>query len=332
MKDLENIENDAARRPGEVDLARLSELLPQAGDKDYWRRLSPSLAISDDPFAARESASSTVPAEIEDWLDQLREEGYFQTGPLIPETLRRDMLEAIANVRQAGFPPLFSLVYDVFHEALLSVHHVLRALLGEGYRMVPNYWIYYLEARDTDYGYEPHRDAEYTGTVGADGLPTVVNAWFALTDATPLNGCMYLIPASRDPGYDAALRAETTSDKALRAPEDVAFQNIRAIPAAAGTVSIWDQYVFHWGSRSSRRAAGPRISMATYFERGDLPSVDPAAIDLSKPLPFERRLGLIARAMTRYSSAWGVDRTELPQPFNEFTDRYTELLVEPERA
>jgi hypothetical protein len=66
-------------------------------------------------------------------------------------------------------------------------------------------------------------------------------------------------------------------------------------------LSGWDQYVFHWGSRSSKRAKFPRVSYAAYCQRGDIPSVDDVAIAIPSPIDFKTRLGLICRGLYRYS-------------------------------
>ncbi len=59
-----NTDSEAARRPYTIDLAQLSELLPQAEDSDFWRRLSPEMAISDDPSGILKGAPATAPAEM----------------------------------------------------------------------------------------------------------------------------------------------------------------------------------------------------------------------------------------------------------------------------
>ena len=116
------------------------------------------------------------------------------------------------------------------------------------YLLVPNFWIYYIEPSDSGKGFEPHRDAEYANTIGTDGIPTVLTLWISVTEATPLNSCMYLVPKHRDPQYDQAIRDLETGGTQF------ALEDIRALPTQAGTLSCWDQYVYHWGSRSSKRA------------------------------------------------------------------------------
>jgi Phytanoyl-CoA dioxygenase (PhyH) len=225
----------------------------------------------------------------------LREEGYFQTGPLIPATRLDAMRGAVEAVRAAGFPPMFALVYDVFYEAFADFDGILAGVLGRGYQLIPNFWVYHIESSDQAKGFEPHRDAEYADTIGPDGMPTVLTLWVAVTDATPLNSCMYIVPRNRDPQYSDATRNRTTPATQFK------LEDIRALPARAGTLSCWDQYVYHWGSRGSRRAPSPRISYAAYCQRGDIPPVGDRLVPLPSPFAFRERLSLICRGLYRYS-------------------------------
>ncbi len=278
-----------------IFLKELLPLLPKAEDINYWLNLNPNSTISDQPFQGLPDFPAIKQEELNDYTLQLREEGYFQTNPVIPTTTLQQMLECIDNVEKAGFPPMFALVYDVFYEAFVHFDSILAGILGPGYKLVPNFWVYHIETSDHGKGFEPHRDAEYENTIDSNGMPTVLTIWVSLTDATPLNSCMYLVPANRDPQYTAAIKDLNT--KATQ----FALEDIRALPTKAGTVSCWDQYVFHWGSRSSKRAKSHRISYAAYCQRGDMPLIDDVVIDIPSVLDFDTRLALICRGLHRYS-------------------------------
>lgn len=262
---------------------------------DFWRALVPGSTITDAPFGElRDVNASVAPAELELWREQLRVDRYFQTEPLLDDSRRREMLRCIERVRAAGLPETFALVYDVFFRVFADLHPLLTPLLGPRYRLIPNFWIYYIETSDRGHGFEPHRDAEYPGTIGEDGVPTVLTLWLALTDATALNSCMYVVPAGRDPGYHAAIDSLHQDGAGIR------LEDIRALPAAAGTVSCWDQYIYHWGSRSSARAPAPRVSYAFYCQRSDV-SVDPVTVAVPSPMSFRERLAYACRGLHRYS-------------------------------
>jgi hypothetical protein len=279
----------------DIDTERLLTLLPNAGNIEFWRSLNPALEVTDDPLARWQTA---LPPDREismAYRDQLRTEGYFQTPPLLAESRRRQMLQAIEAVRAAGFPNMFALVYDVFFHSLVQVSPVLAGILGQGWQIIPNFWVYYVEPSDQGRGFEPHRDAEYPNTLDESGFPKTVTAWITVTEATPLNSCMYLLPRNRDSQYDEAVHNLKTGW------HQMSLQDLRALPTPAGTLSCWDQYVFHYGSRSSKRAPAPRVSIAFYCQRGDIPPVDDRVIRIPSDLDFRTRLGIICRGLRRYS-------------------------------
>ena len=279
-----------------VELKTLLSNLQNLADIDFWRTLNPFAAITDFEFSQYLSPRRADADDIDEYLGQLREERYFQTPTLIPQTLIKEMRQCIDNVRNAGFPVMFALLYDVFYEGLACFDPVVSAALGRHYRLIPNFWLYYIGTSDEETGFQPHRDTEYTDTIDENGLPSVLTLWIAVTDATPLNSCIYLVPANRDAKYEQALH---TLDKV--SIELFPLENIRALPAPAGSLSCWDQYLLHWGSRSSKRAKEPRISYAFYCQRGDRADIDDACIDLSARLSFETRLALVCRGLRRYS-------------------------------
>ncbi|ADO74876.1 phytanoyl-CoA dioxygenase family protein [Stigmatella aurantiaca] len=297
-------------------LRELVERLPVVEDIDHWRRLTPGAAITEHPWKTLGDTASGNPPEAPHALgSQLRHEGYFQTKPLVPEALLRQMRACIESVRAAGFPPMFALVYDAFYQALAYARPTLEAMLGTGFQLVPNFWVYYVETKDDGKGFEPHRDAEYPNTIGADGMPTVLTVWVALTDATPLNSCIYVVPIHRDPQYPEAISQLRTGGNRI------ALEDIRALPTQAGTVSCWNQYIYHWGSRSSQRAQTPRISYALYCQRGDMAAVDDVRLDPRGPIEFGTRVALICRSLYRYSHL-SLQETEDAAPLLAFMARH----------
>jgi hypothetical protein len=298
-----------------IPLENLIPVLPHLENINYWRSLNANSAISNHPLADLQNLPKTDNKTLDKYAFQLREEGYFQTNPLIPIATLQEMNECINQVRKAGLPPMFALVYDVFYQALGYFHSTLSGILGSNYKLVPNFWVYYIDTEDTGKGFEPHRDAEYANTIDANGMPTVLTIWVTITDATPLNSCMYILPLNRDPQY-----ADAITD--LKTPANqFALEDIRALPTEAGILSCWDQYVFHWGSRSSKRAQEPRISYAAYCQRGDITPVDDVIIDIPSCIDFSTRLGLICRGLYRYSYA-SFQHSEKAKPVLEFFQKH----------
>ncbi|NKC15520.1 MAG: mitomycin antibiotics/polyketide fumonisin biosynthesis protein [Gammaproteobacteria bacterium] len=296
----------------------LDELLQrrqQIEDVNYWRGINPRSTISTLSLAeSRNSQDSTDPKAACHAM-QLREEGYFQTSPIIPDSMLQEMRECIEIVRRHGFPVMFSLVYDVFYSVFSYFDSILTHILGSEYKLIPNFWVYYIDPTDAGKGFEPHRDAEYVNTIDAHGMPTVLTLWVTITDATPLNSCMYILPKDRDPQYNQAIHDLKTNANQL------ALEDIRALPTKAGILSCWDQYVFHWGSRSSKRAPHPRISYAMYCQRGDVDPVDNAIIDMRNGIDFKTRLEVICKGMHRYSYL-SVQSPDPRDPLLSFLERH----------
>lgn len=306
-------------RSHHFDITKLLPNLTRIETPDYWRDIASGAAITDSSFSATNETAGVAPHERERYLLQLKEDGHFQTPAAIAQPVLDEMKQCVDSVMRAGFPPIFALVYDAFFRALGNFDAFLNAALGSNYLLIPNFWVYHVSTDDDARGFEPHRDAEYPDTLDSDGLPTVLTTWIAITEATPLNGCIYYLPRGRDPEYQQAVH---DLDKGAGR---YALQDVRALPAMPGTMSCWDQYLLHWGSRSSKWAREPRISYAMYFQRGDVPRLDPTALSLSSPVTFAHRLGIICKGIMRYSYV-GLRNSKATRPLIEFADRYTDLL------
>lgn len=292
---------------------------PQLNDIEYWRNLNSSSTISCHKFSIEDSYS-VGKEELDSYTLRLREEGYCQTGQFIPTAMTKEMKECIENVKKAGFPPVFALVYDVFWQAFACFNSTLSGILGGNWLLIPNFWFYYIDNTDESKGFEPHTDSsdpfinDYLSKArlnlfDPDGIPQIITIWVAVTDANPINSCIYIVPINRDPGYADVTRhlfpikrdikgVDTNGDFQREMKFDL--QDVRAIPIQAGTLSCWNPYVIHWGSRSSKFAQQPRISIATYCQRDNIPLIDDMGISLSSEIDFKTRVNVIYRGMDRY--------------------------------
>ena len=84
--------------------------------------------------------------------------------------------------------------------------------------------------------------------VEGDGRPASLNFWIPVTEATPDNGCMYILPKGRDSNY---WEPDDTLFAASQAHID--FQDLRALVAEPGTCLFCDGYVWV-GVRSVQKA------------------------------------------------------------------------------
>jgi len=295
---------------------RLLGQLPKAGSEEFWRQLNPDLSISQYPFQVASPAPQPPAALLSEYRDRMQQEAYFQSEPCLPAEMLASMRRAIESVREAGLPALFAFVYDIFYQGLTHFDSAFRAVLGQNYRLVPSFAVYYIEATDQAKGFAPHRDAEYLDTIDAQGNPSVITVWITVTEASPLNSCLYVVPKDRDPQY-----AESIHDLSVTA-DAFAWEDVRALPTPAGVMSCWSQYLFHWGSRASRRAREPRITYAVYLQSGQVEPVAEQTVAVPASLDFATRLSMICRSLkhTNYSTFASWERSE---ELLAFLDRHT---------
>ena len=255
----------------------------------FWQALAPALHIQDPTFLGSASLFAIDEGNGAAIRDLVRREGYCQLPPVVWALPFDQMTALIARLDAAGIPVAFAFVFDEFWTLFLKLHSIIEALLGPGYLRLPDFWVWFVDPRRGDSGWRPHRD-KTSATLRADGSPTSLTVWLPLTDATPLNGCMYMVPADRDPTYNTPEQGTWK----------FAHQDIRALPAQAGAILMWNQAVVHWGSSGSPRETQPRISVALEFQAGD---VAPYNTPLMPPFTipgFESRLQLIAKQILQY--------------------------------
>jgi hypothetical protein len=218
---------------------------------------------------------------------QLREEGYFQLSEVFgrPEMAR---LEAgLTALGGAGWPAPFVFLFDEPWLLYARLDGLLSELLGPQYRALAAFFAWVLERSDHSSGWRPHRDHTIR-TVGEGGNPDSVTLWVPITEATPENGCIYVVPATRDPNYSGDLElADATS-----------LQDVRALPAEPGSVLGWSHQLLHWGGCASPGVTSPRMSVSAEFQRNTGPALDEI---LDDKLPsFAVRLALVGKQLIAY--------------------------------
>ncbi len=262
--------------------------LTEIQDPNFWQQLNPGLSVEESSEVAKIAFARETLAEI---LLDLKEEGYFQLEPILPEIEVFRMAVGIEVLAQEGWPAVFAFVYDEFWLLLHRLSILLQAILGDRYHQLPAFWAWYVGTDHNQSGWGPHRDRG-ANTLLPDGLPKVMTLWIPLSDAIPLNGCMYILPPQFDPYY---YLYEQPPHQPFIQPQDV-----RALPAAAGSVLGWNHRLMHWGGRSSDKAPHPRISLSCEFQRDDGEVYDSPLLDPGEVPTFHQRLGLIGKQLLRY--------------------------------
>ncbi len=256
--------------------------------REFWRELCPTMSIEDGKPTASAALGDTDPMIV-----NLKREGYVQEPGVLPESLTAPIRDTVTTFYRLGIPLPFAFVYDELWLAFQSLSTFLNASLGEDYRALPDFWVWHVNPQEDAAGWGPHRD-RVQPTLDADNSPHTLTVWLPFSDATPLNGCMYVLPAHRDDRF-VERRWDGEDNNTVYNPQD-----IRALPATAGSMLAWNQAVLHWGGRGSRLGAAPRVSAAFEFQRADRPPFNTPLLDPHRMPTFTERLGLIGKQVLQY--------------------------------
>jgi len=268
------------------------KILSKLDNPEFWLGINPEFTITTHPFAKSAHVLESNDYDVDSYVRQMKQEGYFKLDKLLPVSQTEKMAKALLEVMKAGFPPAFVYVYDEFWQVFRDLEPALTPIFGENYRLVTNLWAWHIPANNDAAGFGPHRDFAGAPLVRPNGLPALGTVWIPLTDLTTANSCMHVLPMNRDPNVPYNLSCQ-------KVPSD-RVQFIRALPAKAGSIMSWNVNVLHWGSSSSEWAEGPRISIAAYLKRADEPSYNSISLQPVQSLPLEARLAVIGLTMSHY--------------------------------
>lgn len=261
---------------------------------EFWREFAPGLHVVD----RRSAEAVRFVAPPEEQLAAIRaavqEEGYFHASGVKWPVDVRLMAQTVRALDAAGLSPVFAFVYDEFWMPFHSLHPIYQGLLGD-YRLLPDFWVWNVDPARGQSGWRPHRD-KGRQALFPDGTPKSITTWMPLSKATPLNGCMYIVPANHDPTYNTPQEGEWNFE----------LPSVRALPAEPGDVFMWNQAVLHWGSKTSPRGGESRVSMAFEFQRADVPAFNAPLLEPLQLLDFASRLKLIAKQVLQYRHMYQV--------------------------
>lgn len=266
-------------------------------DPAFWQEINPHLTVSDRPLQAVRGAAPEISTEAAARAAaQLDREGYLCTPPVVSESRMAPMRQAMDALTARGIPAGFACVYDEYFQLFHGLDPLFAPILGDGYRWVAHgFWAFRVPPGDKAVNtlwapVEPHRDSMGPDPrVLAGQRPGIMTLWIALTDVTPSDSCLYVVPSHAD-------RAFATAERDVRR-EHFELQDIRAVPARAGAVVSWSTHLIHWGSRSSADASGPRMSATMYLQRADMAPFDSSVFDPTDAIPLDNRLRWIVASL-----------------------------------
>lgn len=274
--------------------SELAQRLQWSADIEYWRSLCPELKIGElkaDPPIEKASALSEQEVLA---VAHLRKHGYFQMLPVSMPCVYDRMYKAVEIVRAAGWPAIFSFVYDEFWaiHRTQSISRVLGQFFGDDYLQTADIWVHRVDPRIRGRGFRPHHDGR--------GDTNHLTIWVPLTDVSVQNGCMYVIPQDRLPKSlpDHFAYWESVSQKDMKE----ILHNVIALPTPRGTVLGWNHRLLHWGGQTTDPTATPRISISVGFIKSGMPPKPFELPLLGRDLPiFSVRLCAIGKAIAGYT-------------------------------
>jgi hypothetical protein len=266
----------------------MADLISQFQDKAFWKTLVPFLGIEE-----QESFSDLevwdLPSNERILQERLDRVGYLHFAGMHNKTKVTELADAVRILVNAGIPPVFCMVFDQFWIPALSLNKIMTAAFGASYFLLPDFWIWHVDPKKSERGWKPHREKGHK-SLFPDRRPKALSAWLALSEATPLNSCMYILPADRDPTYGTDEDAKWTFE----------WPDVRALPAQAGDVFMWTQGLLHWGAHASPDGDTPRISIAFEFQHGEVEPFNQPLLQPLSILHFSDRLKLIGKQIIQY--------------------------------
>jgi Phytanoyl-CoA dioxygenase (PhyH) len=272
------------------DTASLAQCFNALSDPALWRGIAPTLNVGNAELSA--DTAQPLPFEASQLAElnaDLLREGYFQI-PSFDWGLDLGLIATgVSAVVAAGHLPVFAFMYDEPWYMYARLRNILATVLDDSYMMMPAFWAWHVDGVREQAGWAPHRDLGFR-TLLPDRRPKAMTFWLALSEATPQNGCMYVLPADRDLYYGTPRDHEPHID----------LQNVRALPSPAGGLLAWTQAVFHWGARARKPITTPRISISVEFQRGDEAPLYEPLLDPRQSPDLSLRLRLILRQVLQY--------------------------------
>lgn len=273
----------------------VNDRFQKAVDSGYWRTLCPCMGLMNRQNTDDIEGTALPLDEETRALAHLARFGYFQLPAVAGPAVIARMRNSVEALRNAGWPAVFSYVYDEFW-AILRTPSMVRFLsrqLGTGYLQTAPVWTHHVDPRTRTSGWWPHTDGDIWKNTER------LTVWIPLTDASIGNGCMYVIAQDCMP---PSLPDKFSSWTSVSRNELIELlHNVTPLPAARGSVLGWNFRLIHWGGRAMDPTSGPRMSVAVEFlQEGAKPSWWELPVFDERLPNFAARLRVISQAILDY--------------------------------
>ena len=230
-------------------------------------------------------------------------DGYFhEESSLIQYILEIESLVGlIEELDLLKIPPVFAFYTDFSWVIFQSLNDLFSETLGNDFMFLPDFWAWRVDPKKNQAGWAPHRDKVGRSGLFSDGSPKSLTCWVPLTEATPLTGCMYVVPKQYDANYGVECENKY---EVLQAA--CSLQKIRAVPGKPGDIVIWDQTIFHWGAQTSEFAKRPRLSIALEAQSNKIAPFNTPLLNPYGPVEYNLRLRLIGKQILQYKHMYSL--------------------------
>ncbi len=290
-----------------TQIGKQAETMTDLRTKLFWERTAPFLSIE-----RQDRPSAPIPFDtitLSKISDIFWREGYLHLEPVFTEQRLAPIRKGIEALIVDGIHPAFIYVYDEPWRLFQDLSRLIAHFLGEDFGLLPHLWAWYVAERPDRFGWPPHTDCQGQTRFAENGFDMLMSLslWVPLTDATPENGCMYVLPRPFEAEYFPAITD----------PTQIRLQDVRALPAPRGSVLGWPQDLYHWSGRSSHLAQQPRISLSFEFQNRAFEPMAERLLDLTAPPSFKERLDLVVQQFKKYPHMERPGRT-----MRELLDQY----------
>lgn len=260
-------------------------------DPAVWQAINPGLSIDD--AGSILSNLEISPQLMEQQVAQFHDQGYLNFPPLFRASEIQPLKQGILTLADAGLPAAYIYIYDQPWQLFARLRPLISHFLGENFRLLPNFWAWNIPSEKGHRGWPAHQDCQaqtrFDDGLGGDLLMSL-SLWVPLSDATLDNGCMHVLPRSKELAYQPAL----LSQDQIRPADGL------ALPAKAGSVLGWPQDLYHWSGETTGLSEEPRISLSLEFQNPAFEALRDPLLDLDNPPSLAERLDLIHQQFPRY--------------------------------
>jgi hypothetical protein len=333
-----------------VGLAGLLTNTEKRTDIKTWTNFCPKLSIEDDTTDTTTTGSwkmASIPESESNWRrNRLISDGFVLVDDGMNVDLVNALREGIESLHQLNLPASFILLYDETWQLARDARRIMEASSHSQNKFNFDLLAWFIPLGTG--GFSPHRDrqpADAASTFHSDHQAKFLTQWIALSDATPENSCLYVIPKQFDPGYTSGDTDETGDplQRALTTKES--YQHIRALPRKAGQSILFTHRIIHWGSQgdifdeSKSTKVEPRIAISFVCSDPDyeapllvnhgnyFPSNDDNGNPLQQSPPLKIRLLLVCAQLLIYYQRFELDKAVIKACY-DYCKMYEDELEE----